>query len=169
MKTKLVAVLVMIALCALYRVLPHPFNFTPVAAMGLFAGAMFASKRLALTVPLLAMLLGDLVIGLHETMLFVYLATAITAGIGMLLRHKRSGGTVALAGVASSLQFFFITNTGMWAVTDFYPHTWEGLVQCWIMGLPFMQHDLASTWLFSAILFGGYALLSRRYPQLARD
>ncbi|GAA5190367.1 DUF6580 family putative transport protein [Ferrimonas gelatinilytica] len=168
MNNKVIAVLVMIALCALYRVLPHPFNFTPVAAMGLFAGAMFTSKRLALTVPLVAMLLGDLVIGLHETMLFVYLATAITAGIGMLLRQQRSVATIALAGVFSSVQFFFITNTGMWAVTDFYPHSWEGLVQCWVMGLPFMQHDLASTWLFSAVLFGGYALLSRRYPGLAQ-
>ncbi|MBY6094068.1 DUF6580 family putative transport protein [Ferrimonas balearica] len=169
MKTKLIAVLAMIALCALYRVLPHPFNFTPVAAMGLFAGAMFDSKRMALVVPLLAMLIGDLFIGLHETMLFVYVSMAITAGIGMLLRHKRSIGTVALAGVASSLQFFFVTNTGMWAVTNFYPHTWEGLVQCWIMGLPFLQNDLASTWLFSAMLFGGFALLSRRFPALAQN
>ncbi|WP_067657102.1 DUF6580 family putative transport protein [Ferrimonas marina] len=168
MRNKVIAVTVLIALCALYRVLPHPFNFTPVAAMGLFAGAMFDSKRLALVVPLVAMLLSDLFIGLHETMLFVYLAMAITAGIGMLLRQRRSVATIALAGVASSLQFFFITNTGMWAVTDFYPHTWAGLVQCWVMGLPFLQHDLASTWLFSAVLFGGYAMLSRHYPQLQR-
>ncbi|GAA4898839.1 DUF6580 family putative transport protein [Ferrimonas pelagia] len=168
MKNKLIAVTVMIALCALYRILPHPFNFTPVAAMGLFAGAMFDSKRLALVVPLIAMLLGDLFIGFHQTMLFVYLSTAITAGIGMLLRSKRSVGTIALAGLASSVQFFFVTNTGMWAVTNFYPHTWEGLVQCWIMGLPFMQNDLAGTWLFSAVLFGGFALATRHFPQLQR-
>ena len=37
-----------------------PPNFTPVAAVGLFAGYLFASRRLALAVPLAALAISNL-------------------------------------------------------------------------------------------------------------
>jgi hypothetical protein len=37
---------------AAIRLLPHPPNLTPIAAMALFGGAYFADKRLAFLVPL---------------------------------------------------------------------------------------------------------------------
>ena len=49
-------------LAALTRLVPHPPNFTPVAAVALFGGAHFAGLLPALAVPLCAMLISDLMI-----------------------------------------------------------------------------------------------------------
>jgi len=55
---------VMIVLAALSRLLPHPPNFSPVEAMALFGGAYFASRAWAIVVPLVALLLSDIALGL---------------------------------------------------------------------------------------------------------
>src|SRR6266536_6661526 len=47
---------------ALLRLLPHPPNFTPVAAIALFGGAHFARKFWAFAVPLAAMFVSDAVL-----------------------------------------------------------------------------------------------------------
>src|SRR2546425_2495821 len=82
------------------RLIPHPPNVTPIAAMALFGGAYFASKRAAFAVPLAAMLLSDLVLGLveyagHGTAIslltpFTYGAFAATACLGLWLRTRRT-------------------------------------------------------------------------------
>lgn len=54
----------MILGAAASRLIPHPFNFTPIGAMALFGGACFADRRAAFLVPLAAMFLSDLAIGL---------------------------------------------------------------------------------------------------------
>ena len=58
----LVLVLTWIGLAAAARLLPHPPNVTPVAAMALFAGCYLPDRRWAYAAPLLAMLLTDLVL-----------------------------------------------------------------------------------------------------------
>jgi hypothetical protein len=50
-----------------------PFNFSPVAAIALFGGAMFGARIAAFAVPLGIMLLSDMFIGFHDTMWAVYL------------------------------------------------------------------------------------------------
>jgi hypothetical protein len=93
MKLRLIALVSVVAALALYRILPHPMNFTPVMALALFAGAKFDDRRTAFLVPLLAMLLSDLVIGFHETMLFVYGGMALAVALGLIIRRRgRSGG-----------------------------------------------------------------------------
>ena len=68
MKTKLITLSIIIFSIALFRILPHPANVSPVAAMALFGGVYFADKRVALIIPFVALLLSDLIIGLHDTM-----------------------------------------------------------------------------------------------------
>ena len=58
-----------IILLAMFRLVPHPPNATPIAAMALFSGAVFSNRALAYLVPLAAMWLSDLVLGLHATIL----------------------------------------------------------------------------------------------------
>ena len=48
---------------ALARLVPHPPNVTPIAAMALLGGACFGNRKLAYLLPLAAMLLSDLVLG----------------------------------------------------------------------------------------------------------
>ncbi|WP_406662980.1 DUF6580 family putative transport protein [Gallaecimonas sp. GXIMD1310] len=166
MNPRLTTLVTLIGLCALYRLLPHPWNVSPVAAMALFAGAHFANRWLALLVPLAAMALSDLLLGLHATLPFVYGALMLTTLVGMRLGEKWSVTGLALASVGSSVLFFFVTNSAVWLLGNYYPPGWQGLNQALVAGLPFFQHSLLGDLLFSAALFGGFALLSRQFPAL---
>jgi len=62
---RLVVLSGMVLCAAAARLAPHPPNFTPVGAMAVFAGACVADRRLALGLPLAALFLSDLALGLH--------------------------------------------------------------------------------------------------------
>jgi hypothetical protein len=63
-RIRFVVLVGMILAAAASRLIPHPPNFAPIGALALFGGACFSSKRAAFLVPLAAMLLSDLAIGL---------------------------------------------------------------------------------------------------------
>jgi hypothetical protein len=155
-----------IAGAALLRLLPHPPNVAPIAAMALFGGACFASRRAAFALPLAAMLLSDLVIGLHASIPFVYGSFALVVGIGLLLRTRRTALNVAGAALAGSLLFFVVTNLGVWLVSGLYPHTAAGLGTAFLAAIPFFVHTLAGDLFFAALLFGAFALVERTFPAL---
>lgn len=159
-------VFVLIVLAAASRLLPHPPNFAPVAAIGLFAGA-HSSRRAGWLVPLAALLASDAILGFYHPvgMLWNYLAFAacLLLGSGWLAR-KRSVALVSGAVLTSSLAFFTLSNFGMWA-SGYYPRTWAGLVECYVAALPFFRNTLASDALYSTALFGGYALLTRWFAR----
>ena len=151
---------------AALRLLPHWPNFTPVAAMALFGGAHFASRRMALAVPLAAMLLSDAVLGFHSSMGFVYGAFAATVGLGLLLRNGRSPLRVGGMALGASVLFFGVTNFGAWLVGGLYPLTAAGLAEAYVAGLPFFTNTLAGDLLYTGVLFGGFALAQRSLPAL---
>lgn len=164
----------MIAFAVGYRLLVHsaagalPYNFTPIEAMALFGGAYFTDRRLALIVPLLALFLADCVIGFYGMMMpVVYGCVALTAFAGFALRGRVRVLNVLFAAAASATGFYLITNFFVWASSMLYPHTGAGLLACYIAGWPFYQYgSLPGTMLWSGLLFGGFALLSRRYAAL---
>jgi hypothetical protein len=167
MKVRLFALISIVLALALYRILPHPANFTPVMAVALFAGAKFDDKRMALLLPLLAMLLADLVIGLHETMLFVYGSLALVVALGIAIHRRRGFVAVTAAAVAGSLSFFAITNFGAWLYSPgLYSRDWPGLATAYIAAIPLYHNSLVSDAVFTAILFGSWALAERTFPQL---
>ena len=49
-----------IIVAAAFRLLPHPPNVTPIGALALFGGTVFADKRAAFLVPLTALFVRDL-------------------------------------------------------------------------------------------------------------
>jgi hypothetical protein len=167
MKLRLLALVSVVIALAVYRILPHPMNFTPVMAVALFAGAKLDDKRMAFLLPLLAMLLADLVIGLHATMPFVYAGMALAVVLGFLIRQRTGFATVTAAAFAGSLSFFALSNFGAWLYSpELYSRDWTGLVAAFIAAIPFYQNSLLSDAVFTAILFGGWALAERRFPQL---
>ena len=64
----LIAVVLVLAFT---RLIPHPPNVVPIAAMALFAGAFFSNRMLAYLVPLAAMIISDVIIGFHSTVWYV--------------------------------------------------------------------------------------------------
>src|SRR5947209_10697567 len=110
----------LVLVAAASRLVPHPPNLTPIAAMALFGGAYFPDKRAAYLVPLAAMFLSDLVLGLHRGWPVVYGSFMLIVCIGFWLRWRRTALRVACAAAASSLLFFVVTNFDVWARGSLY-------------------------------------------------
>ena len=155
-------VLAIIICAAFTRLVPHPPNFTPIIAMGLFGGACLKDTRIAIMFPLIAMLLSDLFLGFHGTMVWVYSSLMIITLMGTLFKDKIKLTSIVLGGVIGSLSFFFITNFGVWLSGTFYPKTLNGLFSCYIAGLPFLSNTLISSLFYVGIMFYGYKFLKNR-------
>ena len=163
---RLAAILTAIFDAAALRLVPHPPNFTPIGAMALFGGAYFGRRWLAFAAPLGALLLSDVILGFHSGMPFVYGSVALVVLIGWAVAKRMTALTIAGAAVASSVLFFAVTNFGTWLTSGMYPQTLSGLAACYAAAIPFFQNTLAGDLIFSALLFGGFALLERRVPML---
>src|SRR4051812_46778675 len=99
-KPRFLTITGMILLAALSRLVPHPWNVTPITAMALLGGARFEKSYQAFLVPLAALFLGDLVLGFYPGILFVYLAFAAVVLVGFWLRGKSGAGPVVGAALA---------------------------------------------------------------------
>ena len=174
----------MIAAAALTRLLPHPPNFSPVEAIALFGGAYFASRKWALLVPLAGLLLSDLALGAMNggtylqylstatylpSLLAIYACVALCSVLGFGLRGRVNGTRVLGYSLAGSVLFFVLSNFATWLtaiVVPGYPACNAGLGACYVAGIPFFQWTVLGTLFYSALLFGGFALLRRKLPAL---
>jgi hypothetical protein len=156
--------LLMVAVAAAVRIAPHPWNFTPIGAMALFSGAVLRNRRLAFLFPLLALFAGDVFVGFHKLMPFVYASFAVNIAIGLWLRDRRNVTRVGLAVFAGATQFFLVTNFAIWAYFNTFPKTPAGLGACYLAGLPLFWNTLGSDAIYSTLFFGGYALAERLLP-----
>ena len=169
----------MILVAAATRVVPHPWNFSPVEAIALFGGAYFASRSLAVLVPLAAMFASDFALaqingGAYASYFgsasfwLVYACIALSSVLGFGLRGKVSGMRVLGYSLAGSVLFFLVTNFGAWLFQPVptYPMTAGGLAAAYIAGIPFFQWTLLGTLFYAALLFGTFALLRQRVPAL---
>jgi hypothetical protein len=166
LKPRLIVLIAMVLAAAASRLFPHPPNLTSITAVALFGGAYFSDRRLAFLVPLAALLFSDLILGFYSHMEDVYLSFALIVCIGLWLQNRRSAIHIAGAALASSVLFFLLTNFGVWAFESLYPKTIEGLIACYVTAIPFFQNTFQGDLLFTAILFGGFALLERRFSTL---
>lgn len=154
----------LISLAALLRVLPHPPNFAPVAAVALFAGAVLP-RRLGVIIPLLAMVASDAIIGFHSLILVTWGCYAVIALASHYWLQQRTVWRIAFATVGASLFYFIVTNYAVWQFEDMYSHSMSGLIRCFTLALPFLRNTLLSDLLFSASLFGLYTLAHKSGQQ----
>lgn len=143
------------------RLSPHPWNATPTMAIALFAGT-YLSKRWAIALPLLIIGFTDVILSWHATVPFTWGAFALTGWLGWWVRQRTSPGRIATASLAGSVLFFLISNFGVWAVGGIYPRTAAGLWHCYVAAIPFFRNGLAGDLVYTALLFGGYALAAGR-------
>jgi len=165
--TQLMTLVLMVLGAAFSRLIPHPWNFTAIGAMALFGGAYFPSKKQSLLIPLAALLLSDLVLGLHSTMIFVYAAFALIVMLGWSLRERKAPAQIAALTLVTSSLFFLISNFGVWFMQDMYAKTWQGLFQCYVAAIPFFDNQIYGDLFFSALLFGGYEAVKYFAPEFA--
>jgi hypothetical protein len=165
-KPRFIVLVLIILAAAASRLIPHPPNMASITAVALFGGAYLSDKRLAFLVPLVALLLSDLVLGLYSHMEVIYGSFALVVCIGLWLQRKRTAVRIAAATLASSVLFFVVTNFSVWAFGSLYPRTAEGFLACYLAAIPFFQNTLMGDALYTAVLFGGFALAERQFPIL---
>ncbi len=158
------------------RLLPHPPNFTPIAAIALFGAAKLSNKYMAFLAPLVIMFLSDLVLGFHSGMWVVYMTFIMITLLGLSLRNKISTGKVLGASLASSVIFFLVTNFAAWYGNGLYPQNFAGIIESYAAGLAFANNgvmgnfflnSVAGDLFYSSVLFGGFYLVQKQLPQLA--
>jgi hypothetical protein len=161
------AALSLTTLGAIARLLPHPPNFAPVGAMSLFAGARLPVWQ-AYLVPLVLMAITDPIMAAvygvpaySKFQIFIYTSFLISVWLGRRLRNSESASCIAAVTVVNSIQFFLITNFGSWLWFNDYPRTAAGLAACYTAAIPFFGWTLASDLVYTGVLFGLYAWLTR--------
>jgi hypothetical protein len=149
-----------IFLGAALRVIPHPGNFAPIAAIALF-GAVYLNKKYALILPLAAMAVSDFFIGFDslQSRAIVYGSFLLIGGIGYWLRNHKSVWTVVGASLVSSVIFFLISNLPFVHAQSLYPYTWAGTMTSYMNGLPFFRNTLLGDLFYTTTFFGAYELI----------
>lgn len=164
----LVAVL-LVLFVVVSRLLPHPPNFAPVAAVAIFAGALLP-RRWALSLPLAAMIVSDALIGFHDTILFTWGSFALIALLShKFLKAKLGWRNSAAASIGASILFFVVTNFGVWLQSGMYARTLAGLVECYYMALPFFRNTLLGDMVYTLGFFGLYVLIRQAYGLYRRQ
>ncbi len=172
MKQRTTLVLIAIAMilaAALSRLAFYPLNFSPVIAMALFAGAVIKDKKLAFLLPLAAMFLSDVLFEVTNIapgfwgwgQLIGYGIFALITVLGFSLK-KINVFKVAGFSIASSLIFFLLSNSSVWLLsTNYYAPNFTGWVECLAAGIPFLKNGMAADLVYSAVFFGGFALVEK--------
>ena len=133
------------------RLIPHPWNFTPMLATGIFAGFYFGKFYLSLFIVIFSMFIGDLFLGFHSTMLFTYTSLIIAVLLGLFI-NKFKFTEILFSGLVSSVCFFAVTNFGAWLTLEMYEKNLAGLLQSYVLAIPFFHNTLISTLFYLIVL-----------------
>jgi hypothetical protein len=175
---RFIALTAIILLAAFSRIIPHMPNFSPLGAIGLFGAAYFSKKWHAILIPLAATFLSDLfinnVIFAQHYPTFTWFSTGfywqygayvLVTIVAFFIFKKVKVATVLTGALASSVIFFLVTNFGCWP-GNYYPQNFEGLMQCYAAGIPFIQGTILGDLFYSSVMFGAFALVQNRFKVL---
>lgn len=178
-----VSFILLIVVASLYRIMPgRPYGFAPQIAMAIFGGAIIKDKKFAFLLPLLAMFVSDClyqllymngvgsIYGFYDGQVLNYILFAGLTIFGFFIKNLNVK-KIALASIAAPTAYFLASNFFVWASSSPLaglgrPKTFAGLMMCYGDGLPFYPWSVASTFVFCAILFGSYYLMTKKSTTL---
>ena len=155
------SLLFFVGLLILSRLIPHPPNFTPLLAGAVFLPFLLKDKTLIVALPLVCLFISDLIIGFHNVMLWTYGAFFII-GITVINFSKLNLKSLFGLSLAGPTFFYLITNFGVWLSSSTYAKDVYGLLECYVLALPFYGNSLFSTLLFSLLFLATRNLLLRK-------
>lgn len=178
--------ILIVFLVTLSRLVPYlfgieeTFNFSPLAAVALFGGAYFANRINAVLFPLIALWVSNLILDnvflaqyYDGLALFanweVYVAILAIIGLAIALLKKVTLPRVIGVSLLASIVFFLVTNFMVWVSSGMYPPTFEGLVECYVLAVPFFKNTLFGDLVFSLILFGAFEWAVSRFPSFQAE
>jgi hypothetical protein len=181
------AVVVLGAVAIASRLVPHEYNFAAFGAFALFCGC-FLRGISAWVIPLAAYAISESLgrmIGLpsmSNSLLFsVLLGYTLSVAAGVAVRFlNHSPKTVAfaisplvgvlVASLVGSIGFFIVTNFASWLDPRMqYPQTVAGLVNSYVMGIPFYRTTLLSDLVFGQVFFGSYYVARAAVTSQSRE
>ena len=130
----------------IFRLIPHPPNFTPVIALSLYLPFMFGVWSIPFCI--LGFAMTDYFIGFHSLLIWTWGALALTGYTSKFCKKIFSRIVLSFIG---AITFFIISNFGVWISGTFYEISTQGLLKCYVMAIPFFTNTLLSTMFFAVI------------------
>ena len=158
--------ILLVVIGVLMRLLPHPMNFTPVTAIALFAGVVL-TPGIALFLPLIIMITTDLILGPHSLYPLTWGCFFLISLLGVWLRSDIKTSRIFFGTLAGSVLFYIVTNLGVFLFDNMYEKSWQGLIQCYVMALPFFRNTLLGDLFFAGLFFGIFAAVKNYSKQTA--
>ncbi len=184
MKNKFFIVLTLITVAGLSRLLPHPWNFTPLTGITLMSASFIITRWKSFLLPFLIWLVTDHLVNtfiynkslldfsyfISTTALGVYVSMALIWLIGNWLRSNMKTSSILAASLSSSLIFYLVSNTFVFIGNSFYSQDLNGWLQCLAMGIPFYKNDFGLFFgsfffngvmgdlFYTSLLFGSYSI-----------
>lgn len=155
-KNQLMMAAVLFLILVISRLVPHPYNFTALSGVALFAGALWRGNILRYIVPLVSVFVTDMYFGFYPGMEWTYLG--IAAGVLLAPQIQSSWFKVGVHSLLASTVFFLFSNLGVWWSSGLYTQDAQGLVQCYTLAIPFFHNTWVSGLFYSTLLFSVYRL-----------
>ena len=143
----------LITLLVFSRLIPHPPNFTPIISIVILSSILFQTFLITSIVFLLSMFVSDLIIGLYPGMIFTYMSLMIIGILFYYFVNNISYKNLVIYSFLGSFIFYLITNFFVWINSNMYEHSFDGLIQCYILAIPFFSNTIISTTFFSFVTF----------------
>jgi hypothetical protein len=172
---RLGVIIALVFIAALSRIIPHPYNFTPLSAIALFGAAHFKKDWQVIFILIVATWLSDLVINnliyspasgfvwFYKGFYWQYGTYVLIALLGRKTLTRITVSRVLLSSIGAAGVFFLVSNFGVWAGSPMYPQTFSGLVTCYAAGLPFFGGTLFGNLFYGVALFGVFHLLEQNW------
>ena len=179
LRVSVIAALILVV--ALSRLIPSMHNFSPLGALGLFGAAFFKRKSLAFIIPIVSIWISDVLVNnilyasyypsftwFYEGFYWQYGSYLLIVLMALFLFKKVNTSRVVVGALTATVIFFLISNFGAWVTSPLYPKTFSGLMTSYVAGIPFLNNGLVGDLLYSTVFFGGFYLVTKRYPSLVK-
>ena len=158
MNLKYMIAFALMLIASMSRLLPHPYNFTPIAAITIFSSTYF-DKKISIIVALFSMLISDYFLGFYSGMEWIYGSMIIGTFLGYSLKNDVSIRKIGMVVLANSFSFYLITNFGVWLNSLMYEKSISGLITCYVAAIPFYRNSLAGDVFYTFSIFGVAGML----------
>ena len=153
MKNNLMIPVIMMTLLVISRMISDIPNFTATIALIMFTSYLIRDKFLSVLVILVSQIISDLYIGIYSSMFFVYGAYVFIALLSPIIMNKLSFKSVLISSLVTPTIFYIVSNFGVWITGSTYPLSLDGLIMCYVAGIPFFDETLLSTVVFSVTIY----------------
>lgn len=138
------------------RLIPHEPNFTPILSISILGYLFSKILWLKVLIVLGSMFFSDLIIGVHDFIIYVYFSLMLL----IIISNSKNYIYMIFFG---PLIFFIFTNFGVWLSSSYYTKNIDGLIECFYMAIPFFKNTILSTFFYCILI-----LLTKNFYQIQK-